>query len=218
MCTYGYTQCPKINKDLCNSLWLLRGQVSLYHAGQRSETGWHNSNCVFIPFPPCLPSSRGYSLVLGQLLPTFGCLASLAHTAGGLPVSLPGVTEMLWIGAGVCSALSAGHWHVRLTSARPRHSAPHWRHYADSTFGLPWKQGEQSYLCPNIQWSCFPNSDFVSHCIYVYSASSFISFPLLYFFFFTLLLSICSLCVTWQHSAGNSKFEILSRGVYPPET
>lgn len=84
--------------------------------------------------------------VLGQTKPftfffSFFQAPGLLGVHSKLPVALPAVTLGLWIDAGVCSARSAGHWHVWPMSARPRRKAPNCRHYTGSPSKLPWKQG-----------------------------------------------------------------------------
>lgn len=77
-----YTLCACIcfetskNPDLCNSLW--GPGVTLCQCGQRSRRWWHN--------PSTHPSNsiNGCHPILGQHPPTFGHLASLAHTPGCL--------------------------------------------------------------------------------------------------------------------------------------
>lgn len=150
----------KTSRDLCKSLWWLWGQVSVCQSGQRSERGWHNpyhgssslllSMHVSIHLHRVVPSTPG---------PTQFWVPGLLGPHTGLPVSLPGVTEVLWIDIGVCSVLSAGHWHVWLMSARPQRNAPDWRHCTDSTFGLPWKQGRVQLPLPWHPLVMFSNSD-----------------------------------------------------------
>lgn len=79
-------------------------------SGQRSERGWYNPQHEFIP--DSLKGCHSWS--------DPGLVAWPSWPTHGLPVSLLGVTELLWIDTGVCSVLSAGHWHVWIMSARPQ--------------------------------------------------------------------------------------------------
>lgn len=120
--------------DLWKPLWWLRGQVSLSVTADRDQRWWHN-----ILMHPSRSISRCHPVLGEQHPPTFFFFwaPGLLGPHSRLPVSLPSVTQGLWIDAGVCSVQSAGHWHVWLMSARPRRKAPNWRHYTDSTSELP---------------------------------------------------------------------------------
>lgn len=143
----AHTACPLFACacvwDLCKTLVMTEGPgVTICHCGQRSESWWHN-----ILMQASKSISRCHP-VLGQTQPLtffspffFSRAPGLLGIHSKLPVSLPGVTQGLWIDAGVCSAQSAGHWHVWPMSARPRRKAPNCRHYTGSTSKLPWKLG-----------------------------------------------------------------------------
>lgn len=128
--------------DWCKTLAMTEEPgVTICHCGQRSESWWCN-----ILMQASKSISRCHR-VLGQTQPLtffpplFSQAPGLLGIDSKLPVSLPGVTQGLWIDAGVCSAQSAGHWHVWPMSVRPRCKAPNCRHYTSSTSKLPWKQG-----------------------------------------------------------------------------
>lgn len=120
--------------DLWKPLWWPRGQVSLSVTADRDQRGDDITSSCIHPNP-----SAG--AILSWVISThplfFFRAPGLLGPHSRLPASLPGVTQSLWIDAGVCSVQSAGHWHVWLMSARPRRIAPNWRHYTDSTSKLP---------------------------------------------------------------------------------
>lgn len=157
-------------------------------------------------------SIEGGHPVLGHHRTTFGHLASLAHTPG-LPVSLLGVTQVLWIETGVCSVLSAGHWHVWLMSARPQRNAPDWRHCTDSTFGSLWKQGWAQLPLPWNPLVVFCRQTLISFFL---RHSPCLSCPICCLLFVPVCLSVSCLRDSWR-SGGNWRFEMVSRELYTAE-
>lgn len=153
-------------------------------------------------------SIKGCHPVLGQHPPSFGCLASLAHTPACLCPSRASLrcyeytlayAQCCQLGIGTCGSCQHGRSAMLPTgvTAPTAHSGRHGN------------KDEHSYLCPYIHGLCFPDKLSFSLCI-----SSCLSSPISLLLFLSLYLFLC-LLPTWLMTISRElEVWVSSRGLY----